>query len=662
MKSPFPSLLLIRSGDGNWTQIPCSDFPAVCSAWSARDGSTGETGILCSGDEDVSPSMFDLAAKLNAGHILFSGGMKHHLPPSCIASSDPVATVGEIQLFTGLPGWEDSIKERDTEKNASGTAVGREDQSEQRQDWPGAFGAENPRDAEHLSGYGIRSEDSRLKRESALPQELPGDTGCFLDQFRQSLATLQERERDVLTRRLGFERETETLKQIGDVYGFTRERARQLELRAHNKLRLTSDWLTGLKERMDPFVKSEGKKYPLSFSDMERGDLWFKGISSHRRFFENLVKSALKNFIHPLDIDGDLYFGLMSQKDWERMVSATARKLPSLTEKHWSEEAVRGFVGAQLPPESREYSDLLWKTLSPRCHFAALPDGKREFTGFGHFAGRLIKAILTESDKPLHFTEITEIANRMAGRNKGRRHDVRTIHNTAANTCLLFARGTYGLRKHLHLSDRQVAKILDFAEIFISSQPEKQWHIAEILSAFRKSTSDDLVHLDKYTLDVALADSKRLVPLGKMTWTSAGAERNRKIIRQEVVAILEEAGGPLYAEEIRRRLRSKRGTGDHFQIASISPLVPLQSGLWGINDRDVPVKRDRQQTLIEILVKQLEARQHGIHESELPEFLELDGCPPKTFATIAARDNRLKLSIRRYMYLAEWGDPRSDGV
>ncbi len=66
----------------------------------------------------------------------------------------------------------------------------------------------------------------------------------------QALARLNDRERFIIERRLMSDEQL-TLKEIGEHFGFSRERARQLEVRAKEKLRqelhavaLEVDWPT----------------------------------------------------------------------------------------------------------------------------------------------------------------------------------------------------------------------------------------------------------------------------------------------------------------------------------------------------------------------------------------------------------------------------------
>ncbi|MFO0012697.1 MAG: sigma-70 family RNA polymerase sigma factor, partial [Planctomycetota bacterium] len=63
------------------------------------------------------------------------------------------------------------------------------------------------------------------------------------DQIRKILDTLDERERQIIVRRFGLDHRQEplTLKEVGEEMRVTKERIRQLELRALSKLRVAAE-------------------------------------------------------------------------------------------------------------------------------------------------------------------------------------------------------------------------------------------------------------------------------------------------------------------------------------------------------------------------------------------------------------------------------------
>jgi RNA polymerase primary sigma factor len=70
--------------------------------------------------------------------------------------------------------------------------------------------------------------------ESPIESVIKEANSAIIDQV---FSTLTEREAKILRMRLGFEDEPKTLEEVGAVYGLTRERIRQLEIKALRKLR-----------------------------------------------------------------------------------------------------------------------------------------------------------------------------------------------------------------------------------------------------------------------------------------------------------------------------------------------------------------------------------------------------------------------------------------
>ena len=494
---------------------------------------------------------------------------------------------------------------------------------------------------------------------AALVEAVP-ESERLLIEVRRSLLTFSDRERDVLVRRLGFETPPEKLQEVADDYGITRERIRQIETRVTKKWIRKSSWDDILEQKISRLLI--GRSFPLPVAGVEAIDSWFEGVSAHRVFFRNLIQTICGDRIHMVPIDGLYYFSLITQETWERTVSEASALLSSGAGREWSEDYARSLVHGLLPDTAKEFGTLLWDKSSRLCHFSVAQDGPRILTSYGRGADQLVEAILTDSDEPLHYTEIA-VRARIRG---AKSLEARRAQSAAANVGFLFARGTYGLTRHVPLSDELMSKIRSEAEDIVCSEAtNRQWHTSEILSEISERMEGGFDGLDKYVLDIALAGSRTLRPLGKMTWIAAGGDaddQSRIEVHQAVVAIVKAAGHPLSTSEIKERLTAVRGVNEIFQISPIDPLIRMQAGLWGINDRDVPFSREEQYELIEDLVCKLEARQSGIHSSELASVVPIQECPPEAFISIAIQDDRLRVAQGRYLYLAQWGSPRRETI
>ena len=482
----------------------------------------------------------------------------------------------------------------------------------------------------------------------------------LLTEVRRSLLRFSDRDRDVLVRRLGFETKPETLQEVADDYGITRERIRQIEARAIKKWMRESSWDDILEQKVSQLLI--GRSFPLPVAGVEAVDAWFEGVSSNRVFFRNLVQTVCNDRIHMVHIDGLYYFSLISQEIWERTLSEASNLLSSGARREWSEDYARSLVHGLLPDNAKEFGSLLWDKSAHLCHFSVDSNGSRILTSYGRGADHLIEAILAESETPLHYSKIAEHAKARLGRSL----DIRRVHGAAANVGHLLARGTYGHARHLPLTDDQMIQVRSEAEDIVCSEaPGRQWHTSEILSEISERMDGCIGELNKYVLNIALSESKILRSLGKMTWVESKAETNNQSridLHQAVVAIVQAAGHPLSTTEIKERLTAVRGINEFFQISPIDPLIRMRPGLWGIRDRDLPISYNELQKLTEQLINVLQGKQCGIHASELHDVLPLHDCPPIAFLSIATKDERLKMAQGQYVYLAVWTSPRRETI
>src|SRR2546430_14586430 len=75
----------------------------------------------------------------------------------------------------------------------------------------------------------------------------------------------RQREREIIARRFGLFDRKETLEQIGELLGITRERVRQLEKSVMTKLRASAATLphrTGIEQPVLPALESHGQAAP----------------------------------------------------------------------------------------------------------------------------------------------------------------------------------------------------------------------------------------------------------------------------------------------------------------------------------------------------------------------------------------------------------------
>jgi hypothetical protein len=484
----------------------------------------------------------------------------------------------------------------------------------------------------------------------------------LLASITRTLLKYEEREQEIIRRRMGLSRAAETLQQIGDCYNLTRERVRQIESKLVKRLRREERWNERLTTNLTTLLSR--REFPLPALGAEAVDPWFEGISE----WPNALRYILTNFCddraHVLAIDGVDYFAFLSQERWESTLREGRRLLESGVDKSWSEDHCRSLVQGLLPEKAREFRAFLWEKASHLCHWSETPNDLKTLTSYGRGAEHVVEAVLRAAERPLHFSEIAVLASGRAGREL----DIRRVHNAAAAVGFLMGRGTYGLERHIGLDSDSLISLGEEAEEIVSDGPQgRQWHTSEILAALVERGSDLATNADKYIIDISLQRSGGIRSLGRMVWADHNSEESggelRIDQRQAIIALLQQAGRPLRAHEIRQRLVAIRGVNEFFQIASVDPLIRVGTGLWGLNDRDIIIKRSDQPKFLDGLVDALQSRGFAIHASELSSGLgAMSAVSARTILSLCSTDPRMRVNQAQHLYLAEWGGPRRESV
>ena len=484
----------------------------------------------------------------------------------------------------------------------------------------------------------------------------------LLSAIRRSLLDYGERERDIIRRRMGLDAPAETLQQIGETYAVTRERVRQIEAKTVRRLRQEEFWDDLLTKKLSNLLRD--REFPLPALGVEAADPWFVGIADYPDALRYILTSICGDQAGIVSIDGIDYFAFLNQERWEATEREARRLLEGSVGRHWTREHCRSVVEGLLPESSREFRTLLWEKASVLCHFAADGHGVELLTAYGRGAEQAVEAVLGASDRPLHYTEIASLASARAGREI----DVRRAHDAAASVGLLLGRGTYGCERHLPLDREQLGRLGEEAEeVVADGPPGRQWHASEILAMVVERGSHFSSVADKYVVDIALQQAGGLERLGRLVWATAaessGLDVARIDVRQATISMLQQAGRPLRTRDIRQRLLAIRGVNEHFQIAAVDPLIRVAPGVWGLNDRDVSVKRDDQPKMLDAIVALLRDRGFALHPSEFATTsIAENGLSAATVFSLAAADPRMRVNGSQDLYLTDWNGPQRESI
>lgn len=325
------------------------------------------------------------------------------------------------------------------------------------------------------------------------------------------LATIDhEREREIITRRFGLYDRRETLEQIGELLGITRERVRQLEKAILIKLRIATE------SGKISVVNSLEKVIVRKLSELGRvariqdlADQLMDGASDQRQRAHVAFIAELTPSLTVID-ENDNYFHSVGIREYgdDKKVQAEVDSIVSAIRKH----------GEPLPIEtlhdqlSYEHPDYVRALASVSKLLAHIKDSwglvKWPTVNPKNIRDK-IYVILVENGKPMHFSEI---ANSIKS-SSFKRKDVTTqaIHNELIkdNRFVLIGRGIYALDTW-GFNRGTVADII--AEVLKDSA--EPLHRDEIVKRVLKSR-----HVKETTILLNLQSKSQFKRVAKATYT-----------------------------------------------------------------------------------------------------------------------------------------------
>jgi hypothetical protein len=245
------------------------------------------------------------------------------------------------------------------------------------------------------------------------------------------ISDLKDREREVIVRRFGLEgKEKETLQSIGDSFGITRERVRQIENVALNKIRPKLEKYRKVFEKFLNYFKKFGEvrkeeRLLEELGGKEKNELVFL-LNLDKRFLRFNQNQDFYSFwttnLNALEKVKSLLSSICKKFEKERKLM-TLKEIAS--EFKVKENILEGFleISKRIQKNKKGFYGLReWPEINPR--------GLRD------------KAYLVfkELQRPLHFTEV---AQRIEGAN------LKSVHNELIRDerFVLIGRGIYALRE-----------------------------------------------------------------------------------------------------------------------------------------------------------------------------------------------------------------------
>ena len=487
------------------------------------------------------------------------------------------------------------------------------------------------------------------------------DADNFLELIDALIKKLKKRQASILKMRLGMYEKDKTLQETGDFIGVSRERIRQLEASGRSRILAILDIRDLVRERLDRI--REGMTIPLMVENLENYDTWFNGVKDKpwiiEAFFNIFGVGTYR--VHKYDALSIVSLGEHGFID--ELLKTTRAYLKKGLKDSVTRADVRNQISYFISASTPELIEFIFTESTKYARFVGEPPNDK-LVSIGIGLDSLIKAILEESRESLHVQVIAEKIKEQSDHNYG----INRIRSACSAVGLLFAPSTFGLRKHLELTDNEIVSVSELViDLMQSGSKYKQWHSTEIMQEIPELISNFNIPIDQYKLGICLDISDVVNSLGRMVYSlkdeSSNTTEKRIDFSQFVEAVLERSPTPLKTSDILSEITKDRGTSDFTQIIPIGRIVSTGISTWGLIDKHLGLIDNSFEKIVSEVVSILKNKSTGLTESELLNELS-ENSLAKKFANnphiIFSLCTKAKLCKKEddFLFLREWGEPR----
>jgi hypothetical protein len=482
------------------------------------------------------------------------------------------------------------------------------------------------------------------ERAAEPPAPTLDDLPDFISHVLGRVARLEPLDRLVFARRAGFHGEAPTLSHLGETIGVSRERVRQLEKRAADRL-AQEWWAAPARERVTAALEQD--VVPL---ERLAEDELFSEVVEHAEAFDYLLKRVLRSGLRVVTVGEERLVARTRQRDVDRAMSATRRRVRQLDFPVPLEEALKlareeaaALCAGLVPPFERELLDEL---------MVVEGDDGPTATGLGDGTAARVLAFLEAQDGPVR----KEVVEEAIGR--------RLVLPEAA---IYVARGVVALPKHVPDFDLWTARLTPLCvAIMRADGPGRQWSVTELLDevAEQAQLPEWLGH---WHLASMLRLGGRVRYLGRLqvALDHEEAPEERLHVRDVLRETLLEVGEPMPLGPLLEALFATRGGSETAAQMTLlgAPFLQVDAERYGLVERDLPGGPEALAEAANALEAELEARQEGLGVGEVLALVrELSPEHERWTLEMAKSVPRLhdafRLNRSGGIGLADWDDER----
>lgn len=405
----------------------------------------------------------------------------------------------------------------------------------------------------------------------------------FIFDFLSSIEKIDnERRIDILKRRSGLlERDEETLEEISKTYSVSRERIRQIESQALDKMRgfgigwnFESYWDKKISSILDERI------YPLSIEHLCDHDD-FSDIRNGKVGTLKYVLSCLNTPLYVLDELEDEFITRLHQKEFEKIIIDLKSFLEICNKKtidYIYQETKKIFpqTAKELARKSTDYC--------LRNSAIGTNENNEQFL-INYSASRSVSNVTIEifdqTDKIISNKEIREIAQV-----KYPSVDFRTVQNRIQTLKGIYpmSHGTWGKIKHLNLDNKELAIVKDEIQFFIDKLTVDQFHSREIKETIflKKVISNEI--FDDFVISAIIREYFEVPYLGRQMFANPESEQGKRVLISDVLQqILVSNGKPMHGKELFTKANKIRSMNNALPIFIKEPIILLGKNYYGLD-------------------------------------------------------------------------------
>lgn len=393
----------------------------------------------------------------------------------------------------------------------------------------------------------------------------------LLECFKVAVDELEPTQRIIATRRSGLGSDSLTLQELGDMFGVSRERIRQLESKLCEQLR-RQPWSTEARRRIS--AATHDGAVPL---EVLASDVWWTAAVACPSVVAFMIEHVLELDIRVIEFHELAWLskhkaGVLADAFSALVAQAKATPLPTPL------ATFAPMVPQSAAPFGPHVASHFFDELKGQMTLEdSLEPDTQQVLAIGDTRNAEVLAILRAAQEPVH---VEELFRRM-GRRMGAFPD----------EVLYFRRGYVGLRKHFPDFDTWQAKLVPAALRLVRELgPDRQWYCGELLEELRED-HDIPEWLTAFGLAALIKASGSLRYLGRLRVALLGSkETERRVyVHEGLEQLLLEAGEPVSRSDLMLKLSERLGMSEYGAIVFNRPqFVSVDADRIGLLARDVP--------------------------------------------------------------------------